>query len=237
MKLIFLILTLVLTNYSSTYASDDDIFFNGTDSGAKIIFDPLEDVNRKVYSLNSGLFSDVVKIKSKINKSPKKRMLLKADIAIINFFHNLQQPITAINHIISAEPDKALNSIWRFFINSTIGLLGIFDMATLFNMEKTCASFSQTFGGKYKISEGVYIMLPIFGGYSLREFTTDILDMFFNPLFYMFPYSTALLVFNTYKIYSALKYIDYSELIMDNGLDNYIKIRSIYGQNANNLCY
>src|SRR3546814_6615652 len=63
-----------------------------------------------------------------------------------NFFHNLGQPISALNALLQGKPKQAAQSLWRFALNSTLGIGGIFDPASDAKLPNKSEDFGQTLG-------------------------------------------------------------------------------------------
>ena len=85
-----------------------------------------------------------------------------------NFFNNLKEPVNFINNILQLKPKEALVDLARFGLNSTIGLLGLFDPASRLKLERNSEDFGQTLG-KWGVPAGPYLELPFIGGRNLRD--------------------------------------------------------------------
>lgn len=129
------------------------------------VFDPLEPVNRAVYRFNFEfdhyVFLPIVDAYRFAVPSPLRR-------GIRNFFNNLREVPTAANAVLQLRPDLATQTVFRFLVNSTIGLAGLFDVATRLGAERQVEDFGQTLGW-WGVPAGPFVVLPIFGPSSVRD--------------------------------------------------------------------
>lgn len=140
--------------------------------------DPLEPMNRAIFSFNQG-FDDIL-----LEPAAKfYRQFGPPDIrkGISNFVANWREPVTFVNDVLQGEPHRAGASLVRFLINSTFGLLGMLDTATFWGIEGHSEDFGETFA-VWGIGEGPYIMLPILGPSNARDFTGFVVDFFYDPV-------------------------------------------------------
>ncbi len=144
------------------------------------VCDPLEPVNRAVYSFNA--FLDKILFKP-IAKTYKKVVPEVGRKGISNFLTNLTEPVTFANSILQADAENTFTTFWRFTINSTIGIAGLFDVAKHGGLEHRSEDLGQTFG-KYGIGNGPYLMLPIMGPSNVRDLFGSVGDSFMDPYNY-----------------------------------------------------
>lgn len=127
--------------------------------------DPFEPLNRQVFRLNDGVDQVVIvpvtKVYTSITPDP-------VETGVSNFFDNLNEPVVATNQLLQGKPVASFESVGRFGINSTVGILGLFDVASAIGVEAGNEDFGQTFA-KWGFGSGPYIVLPLFGGSTLRE--------------------------------------------------------------------
>lgn len=137
---------------------------NGT-THALDVYDPWEGFNRGVYRFNAGfdhyVFLPVVRGYSVITPDV-------VEDGISNFFNNIFEIKTLINTILQLKPKESVDTAGRFVINSTVGLLGIFDVATRWGIQEHDEDFGQTLG-HYGVGNGPYLVLPIIGPSNLRD--------------------------------------------------------------------
>ena len=134
--------------------------------------DPLEPVNRQLQAFDNG--ADKVLIKplamgyAAVMPNPGER-------AVQRFFSNLAEPNTAANQLLQGRPALALNDAGRFLINSTVGLLGFFDVAQNMGLARHSEDFGQTLG-LWGMPTGPYIVFPFRGPTTLRDFAGGYAD-------------------------------------------------------------
>src|SRR4029079_2033780 len=104
------------------------------DTGANEVWDPIEVPNRFIFSLNRAV--DIIAIRP-IAVLYRDWMPEPAQRGLHNVLDNLREPVTAINEVVQGAPSRAATTMARFLVNSTIGLAGIFDVATSFGLTRT----------------------------------------------------------------------------------------------------
>jgi len=143
--------------------------------------DPYEEVNRSVYSFNENLDKAVLE---PVADSYDFLLPKTLQTGVQNFFNNANYPITIVNQILQGKFSESLESLFRFTINTTIGIGGLFDPATNIGLELKDEDFGQTLS-VWGINQGPYLMSPILGPYTLRHAVGDLVDNVFNPLSYI----------------------------------------------------
>ncbi len=140
--------------------------------------DPIEPLNRKIYSFNMGVdkyvLGPVSRGYTKVTPAPVRH-------SVTNFFSNLDTPRVAANNLLQGKPQQSAQDVARFLFNTTIGLVGIFDVATDMGIPKHDEDFGQTLG-VWGLGEGAYIVLPLFGPSNLRDLTGRIVDAPLDPV-------------------------------------------------------
>ena len=134
--------------------------------------DPLEPVNRQLQAFNNG--ADKVLIKP-LAMGYATVMPDSGERAVQRFFSNLAEPNTAANQLLQGRPALALNDAGRFLINSTVGLLGFFDVAQNMGLARHSEDFGQTLG-LWGMPTGPYIVFPFRGPTTLRDFAGGYAD-------------------------------------------------------------
>jgi len=129
------------------------------------IADPLEPMNRALYSFNAQLDRWVLLPTIGVYEKVLPRFARRG---ITNFFDNLDDIRTGINQVLQLRPKRALQTGGRFLTNTTLGIGGLWDPASRFNIPKHDEDFGQTLG-HYGIAAGPYLVLPLFGPSSLRD--------------------------------------------------------------------
>ena len=142
--------------------------------------DPFEEINRKTYEFNESLDKNILKPVAEVysNFPPKVKK------GVTNFFNNLEEVDTFINQLLQGKPKESINDLSRFVINTTIGIGGIFDVASKMGLKRHEEDFGQTLA-VWGVSEGPYIMLPFLGPSTLRDTLSRPVSSFLSVTFHM----------------------------------------------------
>ena len=140
--------------------------------------DPFKDLNEKTHNLNQSLDESIA---TPIAKAYRKVTPDFVEVGVTNFTDNIEDINIALNNLLQAKIKDGLSDILRFTINSTIGLLGFFDVASSMGFQKHYEDFGQTLA-VWGVSDGPYIVLPILGPSSLRDTLARIPEAFMTPL-------------------------------------------------------
>lgn len=137
------------------------------DSGPTIepFSDPLESTNRALHNFNQAIDQTAFKPIAKIYR---KRLPLPVRLSVKNFFRNLGEPTTIVNDILQGKGRQAVNDGGRFAINTTLGLLGLLDLATPLGLPYHTEDYGQTLA-LWGVPSGPYLVLPILGPSTLRD--------------------------------------------------------------------
>ena len=162
-------------------AAPKDTGENDGDSQADHIDDPIEGFNRAVFAVNdvfdTMIFRPLAALYGYLTPDPAK-------IAARRFFKNLTAPVLMVNDLVQLDGTDAAVTAGRFVVNSTIGVLGLFDVATSFGLEEHHADFGQSLHS-YGVGSGPYIVLPVLGPSTLRDGFGQGVDYFIDPLNYV----------------------------------------------------
>lgn len=141
----------------------------GRDTGANEVWDPIEGANRFVFSINRAI--DIIAIRP-VAVLYRDWMPAPAQRGVHNVLENLGEPVTAIAEVVQGEPRRAGTTLARFVVNSTIGVVGLFDVASAIGLSKTKEGFGNTIGyyaGVEPENGGFYIVLPVIGPTNARD--------------------------------------------------------------------
>lgn len=142
--------------------------------------DPWEKTNRRIYQFNDYFDQLIVKPAASAYTTFIPRF---ARQGVGNFFSNLNDINVFVNDVLQLKPSAAMNDSGRFLINTTLGIAGIFDVASDFGLYKNEEDFGQTLG-YWGVGAGPYVMLPVFGASNVRDSFGLVLDTLFNPIQY-----------------------------------------------------
>ncbi|HXG29625.1 MAG TPA: VacJ family lipoprotein [Nevskiales bacterium] len=184
--------------------------------------DPLEPVNRVVFSFNDKLDKYALRPAARgyvaVVPGPARK-------GVNNFFANLFYPRVAINNFLQGKPRRGVSDIGRFLVNTTIGLVGIFDVATPLGLERHHEDFGQTFG-IWGIGPGWYLVLPFYGPATNRDFVGRLLDAQLNPLSHASD-DVQLAATVVYAVDKRAEFLGADKLIED-AFDPYLFVRGAY---------
>ncbi len=143
--------------------------------------------------------------------------------SVHNFFSNISDLNNTVNNALLARPKDSGISISRFCINSTIGLLGLFDVATMMGIEQKAMSLN-TVAGKAGVDQGEYLMVPVLGPTTERGLVTNTADSW--PYMFLNPYAAAA-AFAVQAVDTRASLIPQEEMV-DKAVDPYAQMRQIY---------
>jgi phospholipid-binding lipoprotein MlaA len=95
---------------------------------------------------------------------------------VTNFFSNINDVLIAANNLLQGKPSNAVSDIGRFLVNSTVGILGFFDVATDMGLDKNHEDFGQTLA-VWGVGDGPYVVLPFFGPSNVRDTVGLVVDI------------------------------------------------------------
>ena len=210
-----------------------DEFSEDTDTK---IFDPLSGYNSVMTGFNDGLYVYLLEpvLFRGYNYIPE-----PARVSVNNFFENLYYPVSVVNNILQLKVKHTGTETLRFVINSTVGVLGLFDPArSWFGLEPRQEDFGQTLG-HYGVGGGFHIVLPFFGPTNLRDLSGDFIDFYVNPIYYV-DVRKYNVVNNMYQGWAVVTYKQFNKMsintkeyenVRQDALDLYPFIRDLYEQN------
>ncbi len=134
--------------------------------------DPLEGINRGVYKFNDVADRAVIKPVATAYKTVTPSPIRKG---VSNFFSNIGTLTTIINDLLQLKFAHAFTDAGRFVINSTFGIAGLIDVASMDNIEKRNEDFGQTLG-HWGVDTGAYLVLPFIGPSTVRDTAGLVVD-------------------------------------------------------------
>lgn len=187
--------------------------------------DPLEPMNRVFYKFNDTLDKHVlepVAVKYKeYTPSPVRT-------GVTNFFNNLGYLNTVANDFLQGKIEQGFGDTGRFVVNSSVGVLGLFDVATKWGLPKHEEDLGQTFG-VWGMPEIAYLVIPLNGPSSVRDAPNLVTSSYLNPLFYAstivaFPLGALQVINMRANLLQATKVRD------EAAIDPYVFTRAAYEQ-------
>ena len=193
--------------------------------------DPLEGLNRTIYKFNGVVDKAALKPIAKgyqaITPSP-------VQTSVNNFFKNILDVVTVINEVFQFKFKQSFNTASRVAVNTTVGVLGVFDVHSKSGGARTREDFGQTLG-YYGFDSGAYLVLPILGPSSTRDgigFATD--TFFFNPISYINDDTSRYITTAAVIVDKRAELLDDTD-IRDQAFDPYAFMRDSYMQYRENL--
>ena len=146
------------------------------------IDDPFESINRPIFAFNHVVYTWVL---NPLAKGYTAIMPDPFEVAVSQFFSNLREPLNAINHLLQANGGDMGSSLGRFLINSTIGVLGLFDPADAwFEIKPNRATLNDTLT-TWDVGYGAFIVLPVLGQSDVRNGFSTLAESTFAPVTYV----------------------------------------------------
>ena len=199
-------------------------------SGDEGFADPYEDTNRSIFAFNQEVDRNVL---VPVAEAYRNVVPPPAQQSLHDFLQNLNGPIIFANDVLQAQPGLAANTFGRFVVNTTIGIGGMFDVATRIGIPYHSNDLGVTLA-TYGFDSGPYIVVPVLGPSNVRDLVGEIGDSFGDPGDYFAGQYN--------KIYAAVarsvvegvdtraRNIESLADIERTSLDYYATIRSLYGQ-------
>ena len=187
------------------------------------IDDPFEDLNRDIFIFNEKLDEKLLKPAALTYRKVTPQF---ARTGVTNFFNNLQEIDTTINQVLQGEIKYAFNDASRFVINSTIGLLGLIDVASKMGLERHEEDFGQTLG-VWGFNSGPYIMIPFLGPSNPRDLLSRPISSFLSGTFAMEDNDVKLTLIGIDALETRERLLDAETLIIG---DKYIFVKDAYVQ-------
>ncbi|HTE14810.1 MAG TPA: MlaA family lipoprotein [Burkholderiales bacterium] len=195
--------------------------------------DPLEPMNRAVYTFNDGV--DTVLFRP-LAEGYKALLPSFVRVGISNFFANINDILISLNNLLQGKVVNAISDLGRVAVNSTMGVGGFFDVATHFGMEKHDEDFGQTLG-YWGIGDGPYLVLPIFGPSNLRDTIGRVVDAKGDPIGYLHSIRLRNSLWGLRQVNQRAELLDTSRILETAALDPYEFLRDAYLQRRRSLVH
>ncbi len=207
---------------------DDFGEFDEFDRHDEDVYDPLSGYNRAVTTFNDRFYLWVVK-----PTATGYAAILPVPVrqSVNHFFRNLGYPGRFINCVLQFKGNAAADETARFLLNTTVGMGGLFDPATT---SAGIAAHDEDFGqtlGSYGLGSGFHIVLPLLGPSNLRDSTGLLVDMLFDPVFYLEGYYIGSASWAADGLNYASLHLGEYERMRSDAIDLYIFLRNAYEQN------
>ena len=188
--------------------------------------DPLESLNRTMWDFNYDILDEYILRPTTV--AYVDYMPGFARTGLYNMALNLEEPSNSVNNLLQGKLDGTLISLGRFLLNSTVGLLGLIDVATEIGLNREEEEFGEVLG-KWGVGTGAYLMIPALGPNDIRSGIGDLVDKTYGPLDALnFPLS----VLRTgIKALEARASLIQQEQQLESAIDPYGFVKNAYFQN------
>ena len=195
--------------------------------------DPLYGLNVAMFELNDRLYFWLLK---PVARGYKFIIPVEFRSVIRNMFYNIRFPVRFINCLLQGKGQKAVAEVSSFFLNSTIGILGMADAASHWpHLVVSREDLGQTFA-VWGIGSGAYLTLPFLGPSSFRDGLGLVGDIFLDPLFWVdMDLGTRVALRGGEVVNDTSLRIGQYEALKEAAIDPYVMIRNAWVQNRNKL--
>ncbi len=195
--------------------------------------DPLEPMNRALYSVHDVVDTNVVKpiAQAYVDIVPE---FMRTGVS--NVFNNIDDAFSALNSALQGKPDKFGNDLGRVLVNTFLGIGGLIDVATDAGIERGNEDFGQTFG-IWGFPQGPYLFVPLFGPTTVRDGTGVIVRIALGPVGYLPDVPVRNSLYGLGYVDLRAQALGTGELVDTAALDRYLFIRNAYLQRRRYLLY
>ena len=199
--------------------------------------DPYENMNRKIFAFNDSVYENVY---FPIVRGYRKITTPTIRERVSSFVANVEEPISTANYLLQLKPKETAVSVARFGINTTLGLAGLFDVASGWGLGQKTTNMNATLAS-WCVADGPYFVVPFVAPGNVRSFAGMVADTVFDPVYWA-TYNDANIHDKVTYSFAAVKYLDEADGLMDlytdfkeNSVDMYATMRSAYLQNQRKL--
>lgn len=186
--------------------------------------DPLESMNRSIYSFNEGVDEAIFKPVATAYQTVTPRV---ARQGVTNFFDNLGDAWSFVNNVLQGQGQGAYNSMVRFSVNTVLGIGGLFDIASEAGIERRKQDFGQTLG-RWGMPTGPYVVLPFWGPSTVRDSAGLVVDAFGYPANTMDDVRWRNSLFGLRMVNNRANLLKAGDVLDSVALDKYSLVRDVY---------
>lgn len=195
--------------------------------------DPLESMNRSISGFNDRLDTALVKPVATVYRDVTPSWF-RAGVG--NFFNNIEDVWSTVNNVLQGRGEYAVDSAKRVVVNTTVGLLGTFDIASKMDIDKHPTNFGLTLG-RWGLGTGPYVVLPLLGPTTLRGIAGMPVDRQGNLITYVDDEGTRTGATALNLINLRATYLQAGDVVDGAALDKYSFVRDAYLQRERNKVY
>jgi phospholipid-binding lipoprotein MlaA len=195
--------------------------------------DPLEGMNRGILAFNDAADAAVLTPAARAYRAVLPEGLRGA---VRNFFTNLDDLWIGVNSLLQGKPADAAGDWMRFAVNSTLGLLGVIDLASEAGLEKHNEDLGQTLA-RWGVGDGPYLMLPLLGPSTTRDTSALPVDWLADPVLTARPIAVRNSLTAVRFVARREELLDATRTLEEAALDRYVFLREAYLQRRRSLVY
>lgn len=214
-----------MTRIATLFLAVAMLALSGCASAPRNPDDPLERYNRAMFAFNDGVDRALVRPTAQVYETVTPRFVRTG---VGNFFGNIGDVWIGLNNMLQGKVGDGMSDWMRFMVNSTFGILGLFDVASEMGLQKNDEDFGQTLA-VWGVVEGPFIVLPLFGPHTLRDAVALPVDMKGDPVASLDHRQTrvTMTVLRVVHVRARLLPLDAT---LDEALDRYAFVRDAYLQ-------
>ncbi len=178
MRSVFLAAGVLILSGGGAWAQADTTPIASPGSQQAAVYDPIEGTNRSLFGVHQSIDRNIVGPVARGYKAVTPQPVRKG---VRNVLNNLGEPVTFVNDVLQGRPTRAGETATRFVANSTVGVLGVFDVATGLGVQRHDEDFGQTLG-VWGVKPGPYVFIPVLGPTNARDLTGRVVDVLLNPI-------------------------------------------------------
>ncbi len=195
--------------------------------------DPIEGFNRAMFGFNEGLDKVIIK---PVATGYEAVLPSPIQTGVANFFSNIADLMVGVNNLLQGKPVQAASDAGRVLVNTTVGFLGLIDVASSMGMEKHVEDIGQTFG-RWGMTDGAYVVLPFFGPRTARDTLGLAFDVYTDPVTHVDHIPTRNVLLATRLVSDRAELLKADKIIEEAALDKYSYVRDAYLQRRRSLIY
>lgn len=190
-----------------------------------VLEDPWEPYNRRVFQFNLAIDKAVGR---PVARAYVRYVPSPVRVGVANFFQNIHQLPTAANLLLQGKPSESATTAGRFAVNTTIGIVGLFDPATRLHIPRYREDFGQTMA-KWGWHNSRYFLLPLLGPGTVRDDLGRLVDSQASVYTYVHPASAQVALYGTSVVDTRSRLLSLDDLATEAG-DKYTLVREAWGQ-------
>ncbi len=232
-KILILLITTYALTFNASASSDGELLLKKNNPAE--VKECWEDFNRASFALNQGLDKIIIKPVASVYRNLPRPI----KNGMSNSLDNLSNIVTIPNNLLQGEFKKAGVNTSRFLVNTTLGILGLMDVATSFGFEEyEKEDYGQTLAA-HGAGPGCYIVLPVLGPSTARDAVATVVNFVGGDGWYNITVANDTQYFSDFDYYSSkvmsgvdfrAKNYDSLENLEKNSIDFYASVKSLYLQ-------